>query len=87
VWSDQPVGALRAPPSEAHIAGISKTTYTPATPRCLGWRHDFQRPRTNNDWPDSQDPRRRAASGHRGARHIPGLPIAAVLVLDGRIVH
>ena len=28
----------------AHIAGISKTTYVLATPRCLEWRRDLQQP-------------------------------------------
>ena len=28
----------------AHIAGVSKTAYAPATPRCLDWRHDSQPP-------------------------------------------
>ena len=28
----------------AHIAGVSKTAYVPATPRCLQWRRDLQRP-------------------------------------------
>ena len=31
----------------AHIVGISKTTYAPATPRRLQWRRDLQR--TNHD--------------------------------------
>ena len=37
----------------AHIAGVSKTTYAPATPRCLDWRRDLQRTSTNEDPPDS----------------------------------
>ena len=32
----------------AHIVGISKTTYVPATPRCLDWRRDLQPTSTNN---------------------------------------
>src|SRR3954469_11252754 len=34
-----------------HIAGISKTTYALATPRCLEWRHDPQRTSTNRGPP------------------------------------
>jgi DNA-binding CsgD family transcriptional regulator len=70
-----------------HIVGISKTTYVLATPRCLEWRHDLQRTSTNNDPSDSQDPCRRPASRHRGARCSPRRPVAGVLVLDGRITH
>ena len=29
----------------AHIAGVSKSAYAPATPRCLDWRRDLSRPR------------------------------------------
>ena len=73
----------------AHIVGISKTTYVLATPRCLEWRRDLQRTSTNNDPsdPDSQDPCRRPAGRHRGDRRSPRLPVAGVLVLDGRITH
>src|SRR3954447_17085571 len=35
----------------AHIVGISKTTYVPATPRCLQWRHDLPRTSTNSGLP------------------------------------
>ena len=38
----------------AHIAGISKTAYVPATPRCLDWRHVLRRTSANNDPSDSQ---------------------------------
>ena len=71
----------------AHIVGISKTAYVPATPRCLDWRRDLQRTSTNNDPSDSdsQDPCRRPARRHRGDRRSPRLPVAGVLVLDGRI--
>jgi hypothetical protein len=73
----------------AHIVGISKTPYVLATPRCLEWRHDRQRTSTSNDPSDSdsQDPCRRPARRHRGDRRSPRLPIAGVLVLDGRIIH
>src|SRR5919106_2980772 len=72
----------------AHVVGISKMTYVLATPRCLEWRHGLPRTSTNNDPSDSdpQDPRRRPASRHRGDRR-PRLPVAGVLVLDGRITH
>ena len=36
----------------AHIVGVSKTAYAPATPRCLDWRRDLQRTSTNDDPPD-----------------------------------
>ena len=44
---------------------------------------------TNNDPSDSdsQDPCRRPAGRHRGDRRSPRLPVAGVLVLDGRITH
>ena len=69
----------------AHIAGVSKTAYVPATPRCLEWRRDLQRTSTNSapSDPDSQDPCRRPARRHRGDRRGPRLPVAGVLVLDG----
>ena len=67
----------------AHIAGVSKTAYVPATPRCLQWRRDLQRTSTNNDPPDPdpQDPRRRPARRHRGDRRSPRPPVAGVLAL------
>src|SRR5256885_10493084 len=73
----------------AHIAGISKSPYVLATPRCLEWRHDLLRTGTNNDPsdPDSQDPCRRPARRHRGDRLSPRPPVAGVLALDGRITH
>ena len=73
--------------SSAHIAGISKTTYVPATPRCLDWRHVLPRTSTTNDPSDSRDPRRRPARRHRRDRRSPRLPVAGVLVVDGRITH
>ena len=65
----------------AHIAGISKTAYVPATPRCLHWRRDLQRTSTNNvpSDSDSQDPCRRPARRHRGDRRTPRRPVADVL--------
>ena len=48
----------------AHIVGISKTAYVPATPRCLDWRHDLQRTSTNHD-PSDSDP---LGPGRRPAR-------------------
>src|SRR5919201_319173 len=79
----------------ARFVGISKTPYVLATPRFLEWRHDLPRTSTNNDASashtindpsdsDSQDPSRRPARRHRGDRR-PRLPVAGVLVLDGRI--
>src|SRR5258706_10229158 len=70
-----------------HIVGISKTTYVPATPRSLDWRHDLPRTSTNNDPSDAQDPCRRPARRHRGDRRSPRLPGAGVLVVDGRVTH
>ena len=71
----------------AHIVGVSKTAYVLATPRCLQWRCDLQQTSTNNDPSDadSQDPCSRPAGRHRGDRRSPRLPVAGVLVLDGRI--
>jgi hypothetical protein len=34
-------------PAPVHIAGVSKTTYVPATSRCLDWRRDLQRTSTS----------------------------------------
>ena len=42
----------------AHIAGVSKTAYVPATPRCLQWRRDLQR---------DQHEQRPAGSGSAGS--------------------
>src|SRR6185436_12518901 len=60
----------------AHIAGISKNPYVPATPGCLEWRHDQPRTSTNDDPPDSGStgPCRRPARRHRGDRRGPRLP-------------
>ncbi len=83
----------------AHIADVSKTTYALATPRCLDCRHDLPRASTNNDPSnsDSPDPCGRPATGHRGDRRSPRLPVADGLVLanvldsvlarNGRITH
>src|SRR5215213_7414760 len=70
----------------AHLVGISKTTNVPATPRCLEWRHDLSRTSTTNDQShsDSQDPCRRPGCRLGGNRR-PRLPVAGVLVVDGRI--
>jgi hypothetical protein len=53
-----------SPYEPAHIVGISKTTYVPATPRCLDWRRDLQRTSTNHDRGDGQD------SGGRTTRSL-----------------
>src|SRR2546421_4766207 len=71
----------------AHIAGISKTAYRPATPRWAGWTRGSQQARTNRlpvglhdpSDPDSQSPRRDPAAGRRGDRRT-WLPSARVLV-------
>ena len=42
----------------AHIVGVSKTAYVPATPRCLQWRRDLQR---------NQHEQRPAGSGSAGS--------------------
>src|SRR5215208_7965015 len=68
----------------AHVVGISKTPYVPATPRCLEWRHDLRQTSTSDNPSDSQDPCR-PAGRPRGDRRSPRLPVAGVLVLDGRI--
>ena len=69
----------------AHIVGVSKTAYVPATPRCLEWRRDLQPTSTNSapPDPDSQDPCRRPARRPRGDRRSPRPPVAGVLALDG----
>ena len=68
----------------AHIVGVSKIAYVPATPHCLDWRHDPKRPSTNKNPSDSEDPGPGPASRHRGDRRSPRLRVAGVLVLDGR---
>ena len=70
----------------AHIAGVSKTPYVLATPRCLQWRRGLQRTSTNHDLPDSDPlaPSRRSARRRRGDRRSPRPPVAGVLVRDGR---
>ena len=71
----------------AHIVVISKTGYVLATPRCLEWRHALPGTGTNNDsWnSDSLDPCRRRAGRRRGDRLSGRLPVARVLVVEGRI--
>src|SRR5258707_15778806 len=68
----------------AHIAGVSKTPYVLATPRCLQWRRDPQQTGTSNDPadPDSQAPCRRRARRHRGDRRSYRLQVAGGVVLD-----
>src|SRR5260370_26298535 len=46
-------------PAGQHIAGISKTTYLLATPRCLDWRHDLQRTSLRQPLPRQPAPARR----------------------------
>jgi hypothetical protein len=43
----------------AHIVGVSKTAYVPATPGCLDWRRDLQRAGTDNSPPHPIDHPRR----------------------------
>src|SRR5258705_12806366 len=43
----------------AHIVGVSKTAYVPATPGCLDWRRDLQRASTDNSPPHPIDQPRR----------------------------
>jgi D-alanyl-D-alanine carboxypeptidase (penicillin-binding protein 5/6) len=43
----------------AHIVGISKSAYVPATPRCLQWRRDLQATSTNSSPPCPIDRPRR----------------------------
>ena len=60
----------------AHIAGVSKTAYVPATPRCLQWRRDLQRASTNSapPDPDSQDAASPACSSSSGRSPRPSAP-------------
>jgi hypothetical protein len=51
VLNDQHTHALML--RAAHIAGVSKTAYVLATPRCLDWQRDSNRISTNNDPQDS----------------------------------
>ena len=71
----------------AHIVGVSKTAYAPATPRRLHWRRDLQRtsagPRRR---PDSQAPCSPACSSSSRRSPRPRRPAAGVLVLDGVLV-
>ena len=69
----------------AHIAGVSKTAYVLATPRCLEWRRDLQpaRDHTAPPDPDPQDARRRPARRPRGDRGSPRPPVAGVLAVVG----
>src|SRR5258708_13075402 len=46
-------------PARQHIAGIPKTTYVLATPRCLDWRHDLQRTSLRQPLPRQPAPARR----------------------------
>src|SRR3954453_24247048 len=71
----------------AHIAGVSKTAYVPATPRCLEWRRDRQPTSTNDDrsGSDSQTPGHRPGRRDRGDRG-PRLPVTGVVVADGVLV-
>ncbi len=57
----------------AHIVGVSKTAYVPATPRCLEWRRDLQRASTNSTPPD---PDSHAES--RGSARVLGAIAAAL---------
>src|SRR5262249_25293019 len=73
----------------AHIVGVSKKAYVPATRRRLDWRRGGPLPPTgtkNPSDPDSLDPCRRPAGRARGDRGGPRLPVAGVLVLDGVLV-
>src|SRR3954466_16229195 len=65
----------------AHIAGVSKTAYAPATPCGLDWPRDPRRTSTDLDLPDAgpQAARRRAARRRRGARRSARPPAAGVL--------
>ena len=69
----------------AHIVGISKTPYVPATRRLLEWRHDPPPTSANTDPPDSSAPDRRPARGAYGDRCSPRRRVAGFLVLDGCI--
>src|SRR5215211_7176417 len=71
----------------AHIVGVSKIAYVPATPRCLQWRRDPQQTGTSNDPADpaSQAPCRPRARRRRGDRRSSRLQVAGVVVLDGAL--
>src|SRR3954471_2415550 len=71
----------------AHIAGVSKIAYVPATPRCLQSRRDPQQTGRSTDLtnPDSPAQRRRRGRRHRGARRGARLQVAGVVVLDGAL--
>src|SRR3954451_16939264 len=74
----------------AHVVGISKTGYVPATPRCLDWRYELLPPTATNNDPsdsDSQEPCHRLVDRHRGDRRTSRLPLAGIVVLDARITH
>src|SRR5437588_11244075 len=66
------------------IAGISKTTYVLATPRCLKWRHDLQRTSTSSP-PFPIDHPRCLFSSRRDAYRCPQLPVVGGLVFVGKI--
>jgi hypothetical protein len=69
----------------AHIVGISKTGYVPATPRCLEWLHGLQETSTTDASPDPdpQDPYRRPPGRRRSVRRDPRLPGVGVVLLVG----
>ena len=71
----------------AHIVGISRIRYVPATPGCLEWRHGLQQTGTNDrrSDPDSQGSCRRSPTRDRCDRRSPRPPVPGGLVLDGRI--
>jgi hypothetical protein len=69
----------------ANIAGVSKTTYVLATPRCLDWRRELQRTGANNDSSGSQDPCRRPSGRHRRDYRCLRLPVVGGLVFVGNI--
>ena len=71
----------------AHIVGVSKIAYAPATPRSLLWGRAPQTTSTQNDTsdPDSQEACRRRARRRRGDRRSPRA-VAGDLVLDGVLV-
>jgi len=71
----------------ARIAGVSKTGYVSATPRCPRWRRGWPEVRTNDDASDS-DPKApcRRAAGRRCGDGGSSRPPAGVLVVDRRFV-
>src|SRR5260370_6898798 len=86
-------------PAGQHIAGISKTTYVLATPRCLDWRHDLQGTSLRQPLPRQPAPARRpprrlgmiplslgeiAAVVGGPAEGDPAVTVTAPAVLDGR---